>query len=120
MSLDSKITCRTVHIVLFTIASHHLALSDTISHSNDSSFPSITFLEEYVIGYTECSMVMVPTKYNVTQMTEKFYDVKECKPVETEIMHKKKIPDCKNVTKHHCVTKWEILESGEKVGKPGI
>lgn len=58
---------------------------------------------------------MVPTEYNVTEMTEKFYDVKECKPVETQIMHEKKIPDCKNVTKHHCVTKWEILPSGEKV-----
>ena len=64
-------------------------------------------------------MVMVPTKYNVTEMTEKLYDVKECKPVETQIIHKKKIPDCKNVTKHHCVTKWEIID-GEKVGNCGI
>jgi len=67
-----------------------------------------------VIGYTECDMKMVPTEYSVTEMTENSYDVKECEQIETIIMHIKKIPECKDVTKHHCVTKWEIL-NGEKV-----
>ena len=31
------------------------------------------------------------------------------------VKHIKKMPECKNVTKHHCVTKWEVLPSGEKV-----
>jgi len=68
-----------------------------------------------IFGYTECSMVMVPKEYNITQMTEKSYQVRKCEPVERTIMHKKKVPECKNVTRHHCVTKWKILPSGERI-----
>ena len=31
-------------------------------------------------------------------------------------MHKKKKYECHNVTKQNCVTKWEVLPNGEKVG----
>ena len=60
-------------------------------------------------------MGMNTTKYNVTEMTEKFYHVKECKPTKRTVKHIKKKPVCKPVTKHNCVTKWEVLPSGEKV-----
>lgn len=65
-------------------------------------------------------MDMVPTEYNVTEMTEKLYDVKECEPKEKTIKHIKKMPECKPVTRHNCVTKWEILSNGEKVDNSGI
>jgi len=68
-----------------------------------------------IIGYTECTMGMDAIKYNVTEMTEKFYHVKECKPTQRTVKHIKKKPVCKPVTKHNCVTKWEVLPSGEKV-----
>ena len=60
-------------------------------------------------------MGMEAKKYNVTEMTEKFYDVKECKPTERTVKHIKKKPVCKPVTKHDCVTKWEVLDNGDKV-----
>ena len=61
-------------------------------------------------------MGMATTKYNVTEMKEKLYYVKECEPKQTTVKHIKKMPKCKPVTRHNCVTKWEILSSGEKVG----
>ena len=64
-------------------------------------------------------MVNVTIKYNVTEMTQSLYNVTECNPEPKTIKHIKKMPECKNVTKHHCVTKWEVLPSGEKVGISG-
>jgi len=60
-------------------------------------------------------MGMVPLEYNVTVMTEKNYTTKVCEPTIKTVKHIKKMPECKNVTKHNCVTKWEVLPSGEKV-----
>ena len=66
-------------------------------------------------GYVKCEMGMVPLQYNVTVMTEKNYTTKVCEPTIKTVKHIKKMPECKNVTKHNCVTKWEVLPSGEKV-----
>ena len=41
---------------------------------------------------------------------------KDCVETQTIEMHKKKKSECHNVTKQNCVTKWEILPNGEKVG----
>ena len=60
-------------------------------------------------------MEMVPTEYTVTEMKENLYDVIECEPTQKTVKHIKKMPECKPVTRHNCVTKWEILPSGEKV-----
>merc|ERR1711936_597039 len=68
-----------------------------------------------VKSYTECTMENAPIKYNVTTMKDEYYDEIKCYPEERIIQHKKQVPECKNVTKHNCVTKWEVLPSGEKV-----
>ena len=60
-------------------------------------------------------MEMVPLEYNVTVMADRDYTTKVCEPKIKTIKHIKKMPECKNVTKHNCVTKWEVLTTGEKV-----
>jgi len=67
------------------------------------------------IGFTECTMGMETIEYNATELTEKLFEVKECKPTQKTVKHIKKMPECKPVTRHNCVTKWEVLSSGEKV-----
>jgi hypothetical protein len=66
-------------------------------------------------GYVKCDMEMVPLDYKETVMADRVYTTKVCEPKNKTITHIKKKPECKTVTKHNCVTKWEVLESGEKV-----
>ena len=42
--------------------------------------------------------------------------VQECVETTKTEMHIKKKSECHNVTKQNCVTKWEVLPNGEKVG----
>ena len=70
-----------------------------------------------IVPYTECNMVMEPTPYKSFKMVEKPYDRKECKPGPLKtVKHNKYFPECKNVTKQNCVTKWETDENGKQVG----
>merc|ERR1712168_1212934 len=75
----------------------------------------VTTLQCNVIGYTECTMEMEALNYKSYKMEPKTFQRKKCKEeMKTEI-HKKKKSVCKDVTKQNCVTKWEVLPSGEKV-----
>ena len=75
----------------------------------------VTTLQCNVIGYTECTMTMEALPYKGHKMVPKFFQRKKCREeMKTEI-HKKKKSECKDVTKQNCVTKWEVLPSGEKV-----
>ena len=60
-------------------------------------------------------MTMEALPYKGHKMVPKFFQRKKCREeMKTEI-HKKKKSECKDVTKQNCVTKWEVLPSGEKV-----
>jgi hypothetical protein len=41
-----------------------------------------------------------------------------CKPVEVNITHLKYRPECKNVTRHNCITKWVLdKDNGQPVSQ---
>merc|ERR1719315_696930 len=75
----------------------------------------VTTLQCSVVGYTECKMEMESKSYKSYEMETHYFDVQKCHESTTIEYHKKKKSVCKDVTKQNCVTKWEILPSGEKV-----
>merc|ERR1712168_454562 len=75
----------------------------------------VTTLECKVIGYTKCEMEMVPLPYKGNKMVRKIFEQQVCTEELIMEKHKKKRPKCEEVTKQNCVTKWEILPTGEKV-----
>jgi len=75
----------------------------------------VTTLECKVIGYTKCEMEMVPLPYTGNKMVRKMFDQQVCTEKLIKEKHKKRRPKCEEVTKQNCVTKWEILPTGEKV-----
>jgi len=75
----------------------------------------ITTLQCSVLGYTKCDMTMESIPYKGFKMEEKNLPIKKCTEKMKTELHKKKKSECKDVTKQNCVTKWEVLPSGEKV-----
>ena len=57
--------------------------------------------------------------YAIFHKSTEFFDdkfiEKDCVEVPKIEMHKKKKSECHEVTKQNCVTKWEVLENGDKV-----
>jgi len=68
-----------------------------------------------VVPYTECKMIMENTPYRSFKMVEKEYNKMVCKEGMKTVQHTKMMPECKNVTKQNCVTKWETDEEGNQV-----
>ena len=60
-------------------------------------------------------MEMVPVQYNGFKMESKEFTPQTCEEREVEEFHIKQRPECKNVTKQNCVTKWVVKPSGQKV-----
>ena len=58
---------------------------------------------------------MVPVQYNGFKMEDKEFVPQTCEVKPKMEMHKKLKPECKNVTKQNCVTKWVVKPSGQKV-----
>ena len=58
---------------------------------------------------------MFPEVFNATKYVNRDFIKTTCKNVTVPVYHKKKVPECKNVTKENCVTRWEII-NGVKVG----
>merc|ERR1712037_1031391 len=75
----------------------------------------VTTLKCEIEGYTECKMEMVPVQYNGFKMEDKEFVPQTCEVKPKMEMHKKLKPECKNVTKQNCVTKWVVKPSGQKV-----
>ena len=60
-------------------------------------------------------MIMENTPYKSFKMVEKPYDKIECEEGMKSVPHQKMMPECRNVTKQNCVTKWETDENGNQV-----
>ena len=60
-------------------------------------------------------MEMEPVEYKSFKFVDRYLPVKECTPGSRIDTHRKKKPQCSKVTKQNCVTKWEVLPSGQKV-----
>jgi len=76
---------------------------------------SVTTLNCEIKGYTECKMEMVAVQYKGFKMEDKEFVPQTCIEDEVEEFHTKMRPECKNVTKQNCVTKWVVKPSGQKV-----
>ena len=75
----------------------------------------VTEIECEVVPYTECQMIMENTPYRSYKMVDKEYNKKTCTEGMKTVQHTKMMPECKNVTKQNCVTKWETDENGNQV-----
>ena len=60
-------------------------------------------------------MEMEQHQYKGFKMTNENFIPQTCTLDEDLEMHTKKRPECKNVTKQNCVTKWVVKPSGQKV-----
>merc|ERR1739847_36129 len=76
---------------------------------------TVTTLKCDIKGYTECKMEMVPVEYKGFKMTNEKFVAQTCNETIVPEAHKKLRPECKNVTKQNCVTKWVVKPSGQKV-----
>jgi len=68
-----------------------------------------------VQAYTDCKMVWEEVPYKSYDMVKGTYFTKTCTESTEVVQHTKTAPDCKNVTRQNCITKWEIDDNGNKV-----
>ena len=68
-----------------------------------------------IVGYTECITEEVVKQYKSQESGYDYFQTKKCEPFTAIVDHWKEKYVCANVTKQNCVTKWEMLPSGEKV-----
>lgn len=75
----------------------------------------VTEIQCDIVPYTECEMLMESTPYKSFKMVPKVFNKKICNETTEFIPHTKMMPECKNVTKQNCVTKWETDADGKQV-----
>ena len=75
----------------------------------------VTEIQCDIVPYTECEMQMEQTPYKSFEMVQKIFPKKVCNETTEFIPHTKMMPECKNVTKQNCVTKWETDADGKQV-----
>lgn len=75
----------------------------------------VTEIQCDIVPYTECEMLMEVTPYKSFDMVPKVFNKKICNETTEFIPHTKMMPECKNVTKQNCVTKWETDAEGKQV-----
>ena len=68
-----------------------------------------------IVGYTECITTEVDKPYKSQESGYDYFQTQKCIDVEVEVEHQKQKYKCENVTKQNCVTKWKMLDNGEKV-----
>ena len=67
-----------------------------------------------IVPYTECEMSMEETPYKSFETITKQFQKKTCKEGMDVVQHTKMMPECRNVTKQNCITKWETDENGNQ------
>lgn len=77
----------------------------------------VTEIQCDIVPYTECEMGMQSTPYKSCVPVPKNFTVKDCDETPEVRHHKKMMPECRNVTKQNCVTKWETDSYGKQVRK---
>lgn len=70
-----------------------------------------------IVPYTECQMTMEATPYKSYDMVPLVYKKKVCSEGMDTVQHTKMMPECRNVTKQNCITKWEEDENGNQVSR---
>ena len=80
----------------------------------------VTEIQCDVVPYTQCSMEMEETPYKSYAMENQIYRRKSCSEGMDVVQHTKMMPECRNVTKQNCITKWETDEEGNQVGVEGV
>merc|ERR1719328_3961 len=58
---------------------------------------------------------MEETPYKSFETITKQFQKKTCKEGMDVVQHTKMMPECRNVTKQNCITKWETDENGNQV-----
>lgn len=86
---------------------------ETITRNVCHDLPTI---DCQLVPFTKCEMYMEQAKYNETIIIpDSEYVPWECANVTIEETHIKLMPQCVDVTRQDCVTKWEISPTGEKI-----
>lgn len=75
----------------------------------------VTEIQCEIVPYTECQMTMEATPYKSYEMVPKTYTKKVCSEGMDTVQHTKMMPECRNVTKQNCITKWETDDEGNQV-----
>ena len=68
-----------------------------------------------IVPYTECEMLMENTPYRSFEVIQKSKSKKVCEQTTDVVKHTKLMPECHNVTKQNCITKWETDANGKQV-----
>ena len=58
---------------------------------------------------------MESVPYESFNVVQRIFKIKKCTEGIDTIKHTKMMPECKNVTKQHCVTKWKTDAAGKQV-----
>ena len=80
----------------------------------------VTEIQCDVVPYTECAMEMEETPYKSYDMEQQIYRRKSCTEGMDVVQHTKMMPECRNVTKQNCITKWETDDDGNQVRRSGM
>ena len=68
-----------------------------------------------IVPFTECKMTMGYTPYRSFDVIKRSKSKKVCRVGTDIVQHTKMLPECRNVTKQNCITKWETDAYGKQV-----
>jgi len=68
-----------------------------------------------IVPYTVCEMLMESVPYRSFEVVQKLSKKKVCTTGTDIVKHTKLMPECHEVTKQNCITKWETDENGKQV-----
>jgi len=75
----------------------------------------VTEIQCEIVPYTECSMSMESAPYKSHEMVPKTIKKKICEEGMDVVQHTKMMPECRNVTKQNCISKYETDAEGNEV-----
>jgi len=75
----------------------------------------VTEMNCHVEPYTDCKMSYEEVPYRSYDMVKKEYNTLTCTESTEVVQQTKTAPECKNVTRQNCVTKWKFDSNGKKV-----
>jgi len=89
-------------------------LKDSCEWKEDRQCMNVTDLKCEVKLFTECEMQMGDVELNECNPATTEKTLKSCEKTIQPKVHTKDVYECKNVTKQHCTTVWEVVD-GQKV-----
>jgi len=82
---------------------------------NEQVCMEVTEIQCEIVPYTECSMTMESTTYKSHEMVPKTIKKKVCSEGMDIVQHTKMMPECRNVTKQNCISRFDTDENGDQV-----